>query len=183
MKSLAVLFVAVSLNVFAQQSEFDKYSAYPMTPERLAVWKQDSIKYNHLINSDSIEIYLLQHFNALRKSYNLKPLSLYVNDSAYIKCNQWADYLLDNKKIGHNGDAYEIAATMVINCNQFYAHKSNINLFLANQLYNMWLNSPKHKLAILNPDKKFMISCSDTRFSYAAPFFNKNLVGLARFFE
>lgn len=169
MKSLAVLFVALSLNVFAQQS--------------VTEWKQDSIKYNRLINSDSIEIYLLQHFNVLRKSYNLKPLSLYVNDSAYIKCNQWAEYLLANKKIGHNGDAYEIAVSYLIIKNEYIKHARDINKFLAYEFYKSWLNSPNHKSAILNADKKFMIVCVGSRLNYNAPFFNKNLVGLARFFE
>lgn len=168
MKSLVVLFVAASFSVFAQQS---------------ADWKQDSIKYNHLINSDSIEFYLLQHFNTLRKSHNLKPLTLYANDSAYVKCNQWADYLLANKKIGHNGEAYEIAVSYLIIKNEYIKHSRDINKFLAYEFYEDWLNSPSHKLAILNPDKKFMIACTRSRLNYNAPFFNKNLIGLARFFE
>jgi uncharacterized protein YkwD len=189
MKSLVVIFVAASLSVFAQQSEFHKYTggvridSFPMTKEYYAIWKQDSIKYNHLINSDSIEYYLLQHFNTLRKSYNLKPLSLYKNDSAYIKCNNWLNYLLDNKKIGHNGEESEIACGYHIIRSEYSTNVRNINKFIAYQLYVLWINSPNHKSIITNPDYKFMISCTSTRFSYAMPYFSKRLTSLARFYR
>lgn len=185
MKSILILFAVISFNYFAQQFDSQKYTngyktdSFPLTGSYLTQWKLDSAKFDKLISTDSIEYYLLIKFNELRKSQKLKTLSLYVNDSAYIKCNNWANYLLATKKMGHNGEAYEIAVAIIFD----FKRSADINKYIAEELYNKWINSPGHKLAILNPDKKYMISCNQCKYYYGTPFFSKKLVGLVRFFE
>jgi uncharacterized protein YkwD len=182
MKTIVVFFVSFLAALHSNAQPYTngyKTDSFPLTGVYLEQWKRDSVNFDKLINTDSIEYYLLIKFNDLRKLENLKPLRMYVNDSAYVNCNEWAEYLLKTKKLGHRGEDYEIACMLIVKFNRY----RDINKYIADELYNKWVNSPNHKLAILNPDKKYMISCNATKYYYGFPFFSKKLIGLVRFFE
>lgn len=182
MKTIVVFFVSLLIVLQGNAQSYPngyKTDSFPLTGGYLKQWKLDSIKFDKLIRTDSIEIYLLSKINSLRKSQNIQSLKLYKNDSAYVKCNNWGKHLLATKTIGHDGESYEIACSIIVRFTRY----QDINKCIADELFNCWLNSPNHKAAMLNADKKYMISCNNTRYYYGLPFFSKKLMGLVRFFE
>ena len=112
------------------------------------------------LDESKLRLAILAEINVQRKLNNLTTLTLASNEENN-KASVWGDTLIARGVLGHDMDYLtdyknnktkgEITIAFFVNP-QDYSATTNIYTYLAKKLVDIWMNSPKHRAAILKTD-------------------------------
>lgn len=112
------------------------------------------------LDESKLRLAILAEINVQRKLHNLTTLTLASNVENN-KASVWGDTLVARGVLGHdneyimdyknNKNRGEICIAFFVNP-QDYSATANIYTYLAKKLVDIWMNSPKHRVAILKTD-------------------------------